>query len=104
MRLLCPNVDREDALETILDVPIPDDMFTSMGSNVALRWQNMATWMRAQTSEKLNNPIIANRYNELSFLLYMLGSPFLPLQIQLDNSNPQAIRNSSIVSKSLLIY
>ncbi|XP_076922109.1 uncharacterized protein LOC143583775 [Bidens hawaiensis] len=96
MRVLCPNLDREDALETVLDVPIPEEMFTRMGSTVGLRWQNMATWMRAQTIDKWSSPIIANRYNELSFLLYMLGSPTLPLQIQLDNSSASSIRNSSI--------
>ncbi|XP_071703643.1 uncharacterized protein [Rutidosis leptorrhynchoides] len=96
MRVLCPNVDREDALETVLDVPIPEEMFTAMGTTVALRWQNMATWMRAQTLDKWSSPVIANRYNELSFLLYTLGCPLLPLQIQLDDSATRSIRNSSI--------
>nr|XP_043608845.1 uncharacterized protein LOC122580642 [Erigeron canadensis] len=96
MRVLCPNVDREDALETILDVPIPEEMFTSMGNSVALRWQNMATWMRAQTLDKWSSPVIANSYNELTFLLYIVGCPLLPLQIQLDNSSARSISNSSI--------
>ncbi|KAI3699428.1 hypothetical protein L2E82_43737 [Cichorium intybus] len=95
MRVLCPNFEREDALETILDVPIPEDMFTSMGNSVHIRWQNMSTWMRAQTSDKWSSPVIANRYNELTFLLYIVGSPLLPLQIQLDN-RARSIRSSSI--------
>ncbi|MFS7937578.1 hypothetical protein Hanom_Chr05g00429311 [Helianthus anomalus] len=98
MRVLCPNFDREDALETIFDVPIPEEMFTSMGTSVSLRWQNMATWMKAQTSEKWTSPAVAKSYNELSFLLYVVGSPLLPLQIQLDDSSARSIRNSSIVS------
>ncbi|KAI3665495.1 hypothetical protein L6452_44122 [Arctium lappa] len=96
MRVLCPNIDREDALENVLDVPIPEEMFTSMGNTVALRWQNMATWMKAQTLEKWSSPIIANRYNELSFLLYMMGSPLLPLQIRKGNTSTRSIHNSSI--------
>lgn len=100
MRKLCPNFDREDALETILEVPIPEEMFTSMGSNVALRWQNMATWMKAQTMDKWSSPIIATRYNELSFLLYMIGSPLIPLQVQLDHSIHRPVKHSSIVRYS----
>ncbi|KAH7864549.1 hypothetical protein Vadar_030877 [Vaccinium darrowii] len=96
MRKLCPNFDREDGLETVLEVPIPEEMFTSMGSNVALRWQNMATWMKAQTSDKWSSPIIAGRYNELSFLLYIVGSPLIPLQVQLDHSLHHPVRHSSI--------
>lgn len=104
MRKLCPNFDREDGLETVLEVPIPEEMFTSMGSNVALRWQNMATWMKAQTSDKWSSPIIAGRYNELSFLLYIVGSPLIPLQVQLDHSLHHPVRHSSIVRKNFLSH
>ncbi|KAM7516269.1 hypothetical protein LguiA_005852 [Lonicera macranthoides] len=96
MRKLCPNFDREDGLETVLEVPIPEEMFASMGSNVALRWQNMATWMKAQTVDKWSSPIIAGRYNELSFLLYIVGSPLLPLRVQFGDSIQQHVRHSSI--------
>lgn len=97
MRKLCPNFDRENGLETVLEVPIPEEMFTSMGSNVALRWQNMATWMKAQTSDKWASPIIAGRYNELSFLLYIVGSPLIPLQVQVDHSIHRPVKHASIV-------
>lgn len=100
MRKLCPNFDREDGLETVLEVPIPEEMFSSMGSNVALRWQNMATWMKAQTVDKWSSPIIAGRYNELSFLLYIVGSPLLPLRVQFGDSIQQHVRHSSIVRNS----
>ncbi|KAM3363164.1 hypothetical protein T459_06308 [Capsicum annuum] len=96
MRILCPNVDREDGLETVLEVPIPDEMFKSMGSNAALRWQNMATWMKAQTSDKWSSPIVAARYNELSFLLFMIGSPLIPFQIEIGQSVTRPVKHSSI--------
>ncbi|XP_075499628.1 uncharacterized protein LOC142538070 [Primulina tabacum] len=96
MRKMCPNFDREDGLETVLEVPIPEDMFTRMGNNVAVRWQNMATWMKAQTSDKWSSPIIAGRYNELSFLLYFVGSPLIPMQVQLDQSIHRPIKHASI--------
>ncbi|XP_023002966.1 uncharacterized protein LOC111496715 [Cucurbita maxima] len=96
MRRLCPNIDRDDGLETILEVPIPEELFTSMGSNVTLRWQNMSTWMKAQTSDKWSSPIIANRFNELRFLLYLVGSPLIPLQVQLGHSVHRPVRDCSI--------
>lgn len=103
MRRLCPNVDREDALETVLEVPIPEEMFASMGSNVALRMQNMLTWMKGQTSDKWSSPMIAARINELRFLLYLVGSPLIPLQVQLDHPVNRPIRDCSIVRESLFL-
>ncbi|KAL3525403.1 hypothetical protein ACH5RR_013775 [Cinchona calisaya] len=96
MRKLCPNFDREDGLETVLEVPIPEEMFTAMGNNIALRWENMATWMKAQTCDKWSSPIIAGRYNELSFLLFIVGSPLIPLQVQLDQSIHRPVKHASI--------
>ncbi|GAB2279210.1 hypothetical protein Dimus_013860 [Dionaea muscipula] len=95
MRKLCPNLDKEDALETILEVPIPDEMFNSMGTNFALRCQNMQSWMKAQTSDKWSSPAILARINELCFLLYHIGSPVIPLQVQLDNLH-RPVRDSTI--------
>ncbi|KAL5557261.1 hypothetical protein UlMin_039497 [Ulmus minor] len=96
MRKLCPNIDKEDGLETVLEVPIPEEMFKSMGSNATLRWQNMLTWMRAQTSDKWSAPIIAGRLNELRFLLYLVGSPLIPLQVQLGHSIHRPVKDCSI--------
>ncbi|XWS29312.1 hypothetical protein CRYUN_Cryun24cG0018200 [Craigia yunnanensis] len=80
MRKLCPNIDREDGLETVLEVPVPEEMFTSMGNNLQVRLENMLKWMKAQTSDKWSQPVIAGRINELRFLLYLVGSPLIPLQ------------------------
>ncbi|XP_028760395.1 uncharacterized protein LOC114719103 [Neltuma alba] len=96
IRRLCPNLEKEDGLETVLEVPIPEEMFASMGSNVALRWQNMLTWMKAQTADKLASPIFAKRLNELRFLLYLVGSPLIPLQVQLGHSIHRPVRDCSI--------
>lgn len=101
IRRLCPNLDKEDGLETILEVPIPEEMFVSMGNNLALRWQNMLTWMKGQTTEKLASPVFAKRLNELRFLLYLVGSPLIPLQVQLGHSIHKPVRDTSIVTTSL---
>ncbi|CAN0861968.1 hypothetical protein LINGRAHAP2_LOCUS8350 [Linum grandiflorum] len=98
MRKLCPNIGKDDGLETVLEVPIPEEMFSSMGNNTTLRLQNMLTWMRAQTSDKWSQPVIASRINELRFLLYLVGSPLIPLQVQVGHAVHKAVRDSSIVS------
>lgn len=105
MRRLCPNIDREDGLETVLEVPIPEEMFTSMGSNVTIRWENMQAWMKAQTNNKWSSsPIIAGRFNELRFLLYLIGSPLIPLQVQLGHSIHRPVKDCSIVRTIFIIY
>ncbi|KAL8473241.1 hypothetical protein ACS0TY_030173 [Phlomoides rotata] len=99
MRKLCPNFEREDSLETVLDVPIPEDMFSGLGNNAAVRWQNMAMWMKAQPMDKWSSQIVASKYNEMSFLLYIVGSPLLPFHLQLLPDRPNINRptkNSSI--------
>ena len=98
MRKLCPNIDKDDGLETVLEVPIPEEMFSGMGNNPALRCQNMMTWMKAQTSDKWSQPLIAARINELRFLLYLVGSPLIPLQVQVGHSVHKPVKDSSIVS------
>jgi len=103
LRRLCPNIDKEDGLETVLEIPIPEEMFTPMGSNVTLRWQNMLTWMKAQTEDKLSTPTVAARLNELRFLLYLVGSPLIPLQVQLGHSVHRPVRDCSIVRTYTLI-
>ncbi|XP_057964451.1 uncharacterized protein LOC131155358 [Malania oleifera] len=96
MRRLCPNLEREDGLETVLEVPIPEDMFKSLGNNVEVRWQNMLTWMKAQNSGKWSSPLIAARFNDLRFLLFIVGSPLIPLRVHLDHSIRRPIRDCSI--------
>lgn len=102
MRKLCPNIEREDGLETVLEVPIPEEMFKNMGNSTNVRFQNMLTWMKAQNSDKWLSPMIAARLNELRFLLYLVGSPLIPLQVQLGPSIHRPVKDSSIVIISTL--
>ncbi|CAM8916860.1 unnamed protein product [Rhodiola kirilowii] len=50
MRKLCPNNDFDEGLETVLEVPMPDEMFgsgnkrgTSSSNN---SWLNMKSWIK----------------------------------------------------------
>ncbi|XP_057469149.1 uncharacterized protein LOC130758308 [Actinidia eriantha] len=98
MRTLCPNFDREDGLDTVLEVPIPEEMFTNMGNNAALRWHNMRTWMMAQRADKLASSHLAARTSNDQFLLLLklIGSPLIPFQVQADHAMTIPIKDGSI--------
>ena len=90
-------MDREDALDTILEVPIPEEMFNNMGNNLASRCQTMQQWMKAQSSDKWSSPVILGQVNELRFILHHIGSPLIPLPVHIDNIS-RPVKDSSIVS------
>ncbi|XP_010265833.1 PREDICTED: uncharacterized protein LOC104603487 [Nelumbo nucifera] len=97
MRKLCPNFEREDALETVLEVPIPEEMFASMGGTAAVRWQNMYNWMKSQCADKLDSaPPLGGRSAELQVLLNVVGSPLIPVQVQTETTVSRPIKNCSI--------
>ncbi|KAJ7966742.1 DUF620 family protein [Quillaja saponaria] len=95
MRKLCPNFDKEDGLETVLEVPIPEEMFANMGSNAALRWQNLRSLMKAQSADKSSH-LSAGSNNEFMALLKLVGSPLIPLQVHTDQALTRPIKDCSI--------
>ncbi|XWS33744.1 hypothetical protein CRYUN_Cryun22dG0109700 [Craigia yunnanensis] len=55
-------------------------------SSIQVHLANMLTWMKAQSSDKWSQPVVAGRINELRFLLYLVGSPLIPLQVKITAS------------------
>lgn len=103
MRTLCPNYDREDGLETVLEVPIPEEMFVKMGSTATLRWANLRNLMKAQShSSDRSSYLQAKSNNEFMALLKLVGSPLISFQVQLDSPFSRPIKDASIVS--FLLY
>uniref|UniRef100_A0A2C9U1L4 DUF620 domain-containing protein n=1 Tax=Manihot esculenta TaxID=3983 RepID=A0A2C9U1L4_MANES len=95
MRKLCPNFDKENGLDIVLEVPIPEEMFTSMGSNGASRWANMRAMMCAQSADKSSH-LQAKSNNEFIALLKLVGSPLIPLQVHPDQPVTRPFRDCSI--------
>ncbi|XP_051121879.1 uncharacterized protein LOC127245175 [Andrographis paniculata] len=87
MRKLFPNHDREDALETVLEVPIPEEIFTS---NKHKPWQHLQTWTLGPQASGFRAAA------ELQFLLGVVGAPLIPLPIPSDRTLNNDIRNSPI--------
>ncbi|KAL2346333.1 hypothetical protein Fmac_000333 [Flemingia macrophylla] len=76
MRKLCPNFDKEDGLEIILEVPIPEEMLTGMGTTCFNRWQNLRSLMNTQFADKSYAP----SNNEFVVLVKLVAAPLIPLQ------------------------
>ncbi|KAL3838460.1 hypothetical protein ACJIZ3_023051 [Penstemon smallii] len=95
MRTLCPNLDRDDALETVLEVPIPEEMFVFSKQK---SWQNMKSWVtRPQLVDRTGSGF-GGRGAELQFLLGVIGAPLIPLPIQSDRTLDDNIKGHSIES------
>lgn len=95
MRKLCPNYEREDGLETVLEVPIPEEMYNNMGSNPALRCHNMQMLMKSHGPDK-PAPSLTGRNAELQLLLNVVGSPLIPLPVYSDQTVNRRINDRSI--------
>ncbi|EPS70153.1 hypothetical protein M569_04607, partial [Genlisea aurea] len=104
MRKLCPNLDRKDGLETVLEVPIPEEMFNKMGSDAAVRWQNMRSLMRPKNPSALDRfaaaASAASSFSNYDFLLKLVGSAFIPYSVQLDQAVAKPIRDGPIESST----
>ena len=98
MRKLCPNFDKENGLDTVLEVPIPEEMFAKMGGNAAVRWQNLRALMKAQSAADKSSPLSSESSGEFMALLKLVGSPLIPLQVQPGDALTRPIKDGSIVS------
>lgn len=97
MRKLCPNFDRQNGLETVLEVPIPEEMFTNMGSNGASRWANLRSLMKAQSADHKSSHLQAKSKNEFIALLKLVGAPLVPYQVLPGLPVTRPIQNCPIV-------
>ncbi|XP_075502656.1 uncharacterized protein LOC142540414 [Primulina tabacum] len=93
MRTLCPNLDKEDALETVLEVPIPEEMF---GSNKHKVWQGMKSWVMMRPQDERAASVFGGRDTEIQFLLGVIGAPLVPLPIRCDRTLNSNIKGDPI--------
>lgn len=104
MRKLCTNYDREDGLETVLEVPIPEEMFASTNKHTALSWQSMKSWIKSPNSERSHSSMTAlfgTRNAEIQLLLGVVGAPLIPLPISCDHQPiNRNIKDHPIVSQT----
>lgn len=119
MRKLCPNLDREDGLETVLEVPIPEEMFASLcGSGGSSRgnklfgYSNLVkAWMLRphlghghHNQHPRSEPASMSR-GELQLMLGVIGAPLIPLSVPTSQS-PLAhhLRDDHFVCSLAIFY
>ncbi|KAL0555994.1 hypothetical protein IC582_004497 [Cucumis melo] len=92
MRKLCPNFDREYGLDTVLEVPIPEEMFSSNNTKThAISWQAMKSWVKSNDKSSHVTSITSlfgGRNAEIQLLLGVVGAPLIPLPITFDQQQP----------------
>jgi hypothetical protein len=104
MRKVCPNYDREDGLDTVLEVPIPEEMFSNKSTNRP--WKNMKSWMKPNTEKSHHSmtTLFGSRNAEIQLLLGVVGSPLIPLPIRCDHQPiNRNIKDHPIVSTRLYV-
>ncbi|KAK7300548.1 hypothetical protein RJT34_11394 [Clitoria ternatea] len=98
MKKLCPNLEREDGLETVLEVPIPEEIFTKSGTSKA--WHNVKSWMKPNNVESSRSRTKASLFGgkniDIQLLLGVVGAPLIPFHVNYDNNQPISIKGHDI--------
>ncbi|KAK8549424.1 hypothetical protein V6N13_027177 [Hibiscus sabdariffa] len=98
MRKVCPNYDIPDALETVLEVPIPEEMFVSNKTthHHHRSWQTMKSWMNMKQKPDQRHSMLAvfgGRNTEIQLLLGVIGAPLIPLPINSNTDSHSIAKN-----------
>lgn len=97
MRKVCPNLERDDALDTVLEVPIPEEMFSGGGGGGGYRCPkfgctNVKAWMRSHAADRSGEgePCSMTR-GELQLMLGVIGAPLIPLPVHHAKQSPSSV-------------
>jgi hypothetical protein len=95
MRKLCPNLERDDALDTVLEVPIPEEMFSGGGGGSRapkIGCTNVKAWMRSHADDRSGEgePCSMTR-GELQLMLGVIGAPLTPLPVYHAKQSPCSV-------------
>ncbi|KAK7372446.1 hypothetical protein VNO80_05824 [Phaseolus coccineus] len=94
MKKLCPNLTREDGLQTVLEVPIPEEIFT-IRSGTSRAWHNMKSWMKPNVESSRSSSLFGDQNTDILLLLGVVGAPLIPLPITSHN-HPITIKSHNI--------
>ncbi|EOA24046.1 hypothetical protein CARUB_v10017270mg [Capsella rubella] len=104
MRTLCPNFDREDGLETVLEVPMPEELFCS-DNNKSGAWHSVKSSLLRSSPDNSSSiaTLFGGRDAQIQMLLGIVGAPSIPLPVssdhdEIDHPISKLIKNQSIES------
>ncbi|KAG2325674.1 hypothetical protein Bca4012_040173 [Brassica carinata] len=102
MRTLCPNFDREDGLETVLEVPMPEELFCSE-KNKTGPWRSVKSSLLRSPPDNNSSlsTLFGGRDAQIHMLLGIVGAPLIPFPESsdhnvLDHPMSKLIKNQSI--------
>ncbi|KAL1207963.1 hypothetical protein V5N11_034256 [Cardamine amara subsp. amara] len=101
MRTLCPNFDREDGLETVLEVPMPEELFCSDNNKIGA-WRSVKSSLLRSPPGNSSSlaTLFGGRDAQIQMLLGIVGAPSIPLPVTsdldvLDHPISKLIKNQS---------
>ncbi|KAG2391247.1 uncharacterized protein HKW66_Vig0129920 [Vigna angularis] len=94
MKKLCPNLAREDGLQTVLEVPIPEEIFT-IKSGTSRAWHNMKSWMKPNVESSTSSSLFGDQNTDIQLLLGVVGAPLIPLPVT-SHDQPITIKSHNI--------
>ncbi|CAH8384532.1 unnamed protein product [Eruca vesicaria subsp. sativa] len=102
MRTLCPNFEMEDGLETVLEVPMPEELFCS-DNNKTGSWRSVKSSLLRSPPDNSSSlsTLFGGRDAQIQMLLGIIGAPLIPLPLSsdqdvLDHPISKVIKNQSI--------
>ncbi|CAM8910366.1 unnamed protein product [Rhodiola kirilowii] len=112
MRKLCPNNDFDEGLETVLEVPMPDEMFgsgnkrgTSSSNN---SWLNMKSWIKPYGIGRIPSTptagIVPATTADVQLLLGVIGAPLIPLPLDSDRQSAKPSFKNQPMEASMAKY
>lgn len=106
MKKLCSynenNNDNENELEMVLEVSLPEEVFTKTTSDATKRWQRMFNLVRPQKDRAARWLTILSTINDrpkdkqFLYFLKIAGSSCIPFQVQRDHALSLPVRDGSI--------
>uniref|UniRef100_A0A7N1A108 Uncharacterized protein n=1 Tax=Kalanchoe fedtschenkoi TaxID=63787 RepID=A0A7N1A108_KALFE len=114
MRKLCPNYDFEDGLDTVLEVPIPEEMFGSGHKHgITNSWLNVKSWIRPYAIGRLPSTPFSNNGTaaaipapnaDVQLLLGVVGAPLIPLPLDSDLQSAKPTFKNQPIEASMAKY
>ncbi|CAL4907206.1 unnamed protein product [Urochloa decumbens] len=79
MRKVCANLDREDGLDTVLEVPVPESLHeASSGRGGRRRRHTVTAWVRSHMDQRHRRDGAPPSRAEVQLMLGVIGAPLVP--------------------------
>ena len=83
MRKVCANLDREDALDTVLEVPVPESYHElSSGRGGRRRRRTVKAWVRSHMDQRHRRDGAPPSRADVQLMLGMIGAPLVPQPVE----------------------